>query len=144
MFLGLALLLGLGSGELTAVRVLLPCAAAVVVLAVLWPPKVTAGPGWLAVRSLLRTRRVRTDALVGVWRIGEVSVSLVLRDRFGGRVEFAPDTLVANPLLWHLLDAGVRRSREQGTLRTGTRVLDELGERVDGQAREILRASGLG
>src|SRR4051812_30661553 len=80
VFFGPALLLSWGSGELTAPRVLLLSAAAVVVLAALWPLRVTAGEGWLAVRNLLRTRTVRTDALVGVWRIGEVSVGLVLRD----------------------------------------------------------------
>lgn len=142
-FLGLTLLLDWGSGGLTAPRAGLWAGLAVALLAVLWRPRVVAGQGWLTVRDLLRTRRVRTDALVGVELTGEIAVRLVLSDAYGGRVVLDPRILVANPLVWHLLDTGVRRSRERAVLRHGEQVLRELGERVDGDtAREILRASG--
>ena len=52
--------------------------------------------------------------------------------------------LDANPLVWHLFDAGVRRSLDRGTLRHGTYVLRELADRIDSQeARAVLKASGL-
>ncbi|WP_235092243.1 hypothetical protein [Streptomyces sp. A1-5] len=50
----------------------------------------------------------------------------------------------ANPLIWHLLDAGARRSLALGTLRHGTHALGELADRIDGEeARGVLKASGL-
>jgi hypothetical protein len=123
------------------------------VFAVLLPPRVTAGEGWLAVRGPGRERRVRTDALVVVGLYGPVAQRLVLWDAYGGRLELNPRVLAANPLLWHLLDTGARRSRERGTLRSGTDVLRELGMgappsgiwgRIDGEtARAVLRTSGL-
>lgn len=57
---------------------------------------------------------------------------LVLRDTYGGSVALGPETLVANPLLWHRLDAGAHRLRERGTLRYGVSTLRQLGERIDG------------
>jgi len=141
--LGLAMLLDWDSGGLTVPRAVLWAGLAIVVFAVLLPPRVVAGDGRLTVRGLVRTRRVRTDALVGAWQSGEFARCLVLRDVYGGRVELDPRILVANPLLWHLLDGGVRRSRERGTLRYGAQVLAGLGERVDEEAGAILRASGV-
>ncbi|MBM9510316.1 hypothetical protein ITX44_38310 [Streptomyces sp. KK5PA1] len=131
------------SGGLTPARAALWAGVAAVLLLVLWPVRVTAGPGWLAVRGLLRTRRVRTDALAGAWRVGNVSAALVLKDVYGGRVELAPEILLTNPLVWHLVDAGARRSRERGTLRTGGALLDRIGRLIDAQAGMILRTSGL-
>jgi hypothetical protein len=143
-FAGAATLLDWGSGGLTLLRADLWSALGAVVFMVLRPPRVTAGDGWLAVRGLLRERRVRTDALVAVCRHGSVTTRLILRDVYGGYAELDPDVLIANPLLWHRLDAGARRSRERGTLRQGTTVLRELGERIDdGTARAVLKASGL-
>ncbi|SEO81055.1 hypothetical protein [Actinacidiphila rubida] len=139
----LAMLAEADSGDLGAAYAAATLGAALVVLALLWPPRVTAGQGRLAVRGLLRTRTVRTDALAGMWLIGDLATSLVLRDVDGRRVELDSETVVANPLLWHLLEAGVHRSQERGTLRTGARVLDALAHRVDGEAAAILRASGL-
>ncbi|MET7933024.1 hypothetical protein [Streptomyces sp. NPDC005322] len=137
-------LLDWGSGGLTPLRADLWAALGAVLFMVLQPPRVTAGDGWLAVRGLLRERRVCTDALVAVCRYGSVTTRLVLRDAYGGFVELDPDVLVANPLLWHRLDAGARRSRERGTLRQGATVLRELGERIDGgTAHDVLKASGL-
>ncbi|MGW5256300.1 hypothetical protein ACWERW_25440 [Streptomyces sp. NPDC004012] len=73
-----------------------------------------------------------------------VSCHLVLRDVHGHRMQLDPRVLVANPLLWHLLDTGVRRSLERGTLRHGADVLERLGRRIDDEAMEaVLRASGL-
>lgn len=131
------------SGDVSATHSAVTLGAALGVLAMLWPAQVTAGEGWLTVRGLLRTRRVRTDALAGMWLIGDLASSLVLRDVHGCRVELDSETVVANPLLWHLLESGVHRSQQCGTLRTGARVLDGLGRRVDGEAAAILRASGL-
>jgi hypothetical protein len=143
-FLGTALLLDWGSGGLTLARAVLWTALALGLFAVLLPSRVVAGKDRLAVHGLVRTQKVRTDALVGVWQSGEVTVRLVLRDAYGGRVEIDPRVLVADPLLWHLVDTGARRSREHGTLRYGSPVLRELGERVDGDtARAIFLASGL-
>ncbi|MFH8404819.1 hypothetical protein ACH4FX_08585 [Streptomyces sp. NPDC018019] len=119
-------------------------AIAVVLLAALFPARVTAGTDWLAVRGLLRERRVRTDLLVLVHRSDGMAPRLVLRDVAGGRVEFDPKVLTANPALWHLLDTGARQSRERGLLRSGSHVLRALGDRVDRDgAREIFEASGL-
>jgi hypothetical protein len=68
----------------------------------------------------------------------------VLRDAGGNRVEFDPHVLIANPLLWHELDRGARRSRAHGLLDDGQAVLADLAERVDGTAvRELLERSGL-
>ncbi|MBL1097540.1 hypothetical protein JK363_12775 [Streptomyces sp. 205] len=143
-FVVLTTLLDWGSGGLTVGRADLWALIGAVVFMVLRPARVTAGDGWLAVRGLLCERRVRTDALVSVMEYGSISTRLVLRDAHGHAVELDPDVLVANPLLWHRLDAGARRSRQRGTLRHGAAVLDRLGERIDGgTAREILKASGL-
>jgi hypothetical protein len=139
----MALLAEADTGDLNVPHTLVTCGVALVVLALLWPAQVVAGEGWLTVRSLLRTRRVRTDALAAVWLVGDLSACLVLRDVHGGRVELDPEVVVADPLLWHLLETGVHRSQERGSLRTGRRVLAGLGERVDGEAGAILRASGL-
>ncbi|MEU8827705.1 hypothetical protein [Streptomyces sp. NPDC048636] len=144
MFVALTTLLDWGSGGLTVGRADLWALIGAVVFTVLRPARVTAGDGWLAVQGLLRERRVRTDALVTVVQYGSVSTRLVLRDAHGHAVELDPEVLVANPLLWHRLDAGARRSRQRGTLRRGSAVLDRLGERIDGDtARAILKASGL-
>ncbi|MFD0384005.1 hypothetical protein ACFQ2B_22010 [Streptomyces stramineus] len=48
------------------------------------------------------------------------------------------------PLLWHQLDTGARRSRESGLLREGAAHLAALAERVDGEgARRLLESAGL-
>jgi hypothetical protein len=144
LFGTLAFLIDWDAGTLTGPRALLWAALATAVGVVLLPQRVSAGPGWLAVRTLLRRRVVRTDALTAVRQYDGVSSHLVLRDVHGHRLELDPRILAANPLLWHELDTGVRRSLERGTLRQGTDVLDRLGHRIDGEAAEgVLRASGL-
>ncbi|MFF3270612.1 hypothetical protein ACFYWU_06700 [Streptomyces chrestomyceticus] len=119
-------------------------ALALVLFAALFPARVTAGAGWLAVRGLLRERRVRTDLLVLVHRSDGMAPRLVLRDALGDRVELDPKVLTADPTLWHLLDTGARLSRERGLLRSGSEVLRVLGECVDRDgARKVFEASGM-
>ncbi|MFD4232167.1 hypothetical protein [Streptomyces sp. NPDC058545] len=131
LLLGLLLLIDVGSGRLTGLRALMWVALAVLLLVVLVPPRVTAGEGWLASRSLLRRRRVRTDSLVAVrWSDG-VSLRLVLRDLDGARVEVDPRVLIANPHLWQLVDAGACSSLGRGTLLCGATALRQLSERID-------------
>ena len=133
------------AGTLTPARALLWLALAAGVFAVLLPHRVTAGPGWLAVRGPVRRRMVRTDALTGLRQYGGVSSHLVLRDACGHRLELDPRVLVANPLLWHELDTGVRDSLEKGTLgRQGADVLRGLVHLIDDEtALSVLRASGI-
>jgi hypothetical protein len=144
LFCALSLLVDWDAGSLTPVRALLWVTLSAAVCAVLLPRRVSAGPGWLAVRSSWRRHVVRTDALVSVRQYDGVSSHLVLRDAHGHRLELDPRVLTANPLLWHELDTGVRRSLERGTLLRGADVLHRLGRRIDDETvRAVLRASGL-
>ncbi|MEU4097667.1 hypothetical protein [Streptomyces sp. NPDC026673] len=144
-FLCLAVALDAAAGTLTARRAALWPALAAVVLVLLCPSRVTAGDGWLAVRGPLRERRVRTDALTVVRQSPGLSRHLILWDADDRWLELDPRVLEADPLLWHRLDAGARRSRDDGTLREGAEVLGRLGERIDGAAaRAVLEASGMG
>ncbi|MER6535644.1 hypothetical protein ACWDE0_17530 [Streptomyces sp. 900105755] len=143
-FGGLTFAVDWDAGTLTPARALLWVTLSAAILVVLLPARVTAGPGWLAVRGALRRRTVRTDSLVSVGQYGDVAAHLVLRDTRGNRLELDPAVLHANPLLWHELDTGVRRSVERGTLRRGTEVLARLGHEIDDtNARAVLAASGL-
>lgn len=140
----MSLLVDWDAGSLTPLRALLWVTLASAACAVLLPQRVSAGPGWLAVRTPWRRRVVRTDALAAVRQYDGVSSHLVLRDVHGHRLELDPRILAADPLLWHELDTGVRRSLERGTLRQGADVLDRLGHRIDEEtAQAVLRASGL-
>ncbi|MDO0909865.1 hypothetical protein QQM39_03000 [Streptomyces sp. DT2A-34] len=116
----------------------------VLLLIVLTPARISVERRGLDARGLFTHHRVRTDHLVSV-RISEgVSRRLVLRDAYGERVVLDPRVLAANPLIWHALDEGARRSRESGTLVCGSRVLEELGRRIDSaECRGILKATGL-
>ncbi|UXY26281.1 hypothetical protein [Streptomyces sp. HUAS TT20] len=143
-FLGMALLVDWDAGTLTCPRALLWIALSAAAFCVLLPHCVTAGPGRLSVHGLARRQTVHTDALVAVRQYGGVSSHLVLRDTHGHRLEVDPRVLVANPLIWHELDTGVRRSLQRGTLREGTDVLERLGHEIDDStARAVLEASGL-
>ncbi|MFD4601151.1 hypothetical protein ACFWPQ_24365 [Streptomyces sp. NPDC058464] len=143
-FGGLTILVDWDAGTLTPARALLWVTLSAAILTMLLPARVTAGPGWLAVRGPLRRRTVRTDSLVYVGQYGDVAAHLVLRDTHGSRLELDPGVLHANPLLWHELDTGVRRSVERGTLRRGADVLAQLGHEIDDtNARAVLDASGL-
>ncbi|MDT3400139.1 hypothetical protein RKE29_26550 [Streptomyces sp. B1866] len=143
-FAALTAALDWASGGLTPARADVWLALGGLLFSVLRPPRVTAGPGWLAVRGLVRTHRVRTDALTGVQLYDGPAPRLVLRDADGGHVAFDARVLSAAPLLWHALETGARRSAERGTLRYGAWALRRLARRIDGgTARAVLRASGL-
>lgn len=144
LFGTMSLLVDWDAGSLTPPRVVLWLGMSAALFAVLLPPRVTAGAGWLAVRGPWRRRVVRTDALTTVRRYDGVSSHLVLCDAHGHRLELDPRVLAANPLIWHELDTGVRRSLRRGTLLQGADVLDRLGRSIDDEtARAVLRASGL-
>lgn len=144
IFLGMTLLVDWDAHTLTPARTLLWLTMTTALFTILLPERVTAGPGWLAVQGLVRRRRVRTDALVAIRQYGDLSAHLILRDTDGHRLELDPRTLIANPLLWHELDSGVRRSQKRGTLREGTDVLESLRHQIDdATARAVLRASGM-
>jgi hypothetical protein len=144
VFAALTLLIDWDAGTLTAARALLWTALSAAIFVMLLPHRVTAGPGWLAVRGPLRRQTVRTDALTSLQQYGDVSTHLVLRDAYGHRLELDPRVLATNPFLWHELDTGVRRSFKRGTLRQGTDVLEHLGRQIDDEtAQAVLRASGL-
>ncbi|MFF2507548.1 hypothetical protein ACFVTY_29815 [Streptomyces sp. NPDC058067] len=144
VFCALSLLVDWDAGSLSPVRAVLWFALSAAVCAVLLPQRVSAGPGWLAVRTPWRRYVVRTDALAAVRQYGGISSPVVLRDIYGHRLELDPRTLAANPLLWHELDTGVRRSLERGTLRHGADDLARLGHRIDDEtAQAVLRASGI-
>ncbi|MFF1839633.1 hypothetical protein ACFVXE_36520 [Streptomyces sp. NPDC058231] len=142
--LGLLLAVDAVAGRLTWLRVLLWTAVAATLCVVLLPPRVCAGPGWLASRGLLRGTTVRTDRLVSVrWSDG-VSQRLLLRDADGCRVELDPRVLIANPALWHRLDQDARTCVERGTLLCGATALRRLGDRIDRRtARTVFEVSGL-
>ncbi|NUQ97252.1 MAG: hypothetical protein HOV97_39905 [Nonomuraea sp.] len=143
-FLTMTLLVDWDAGSLTPLRTLLWVALSTAVCAVLLPPRVTAGPGWLAVRAPWRRRVIHTDALTAVRQYDGVSSHLVLRDIHGHSLYLDPRILAANPLLWHELDTGVRRSLEHGTLRLGAEVMERLGHHIDDEAvQAVLRASGI-
>ncbi|MCA6091553.1 hypothetical protein LE181_05145 [Streptomyces sp. SCA3-4] len=141
---GVLLLADLARGGLDWERGCSWTAIGAALVAVLRPPRITAGEDWLAARGLLREHRVRTDLLTQVRRADGVAPRLVLRDVGGNRVELDPAVLAANPLLWHRLDAGARRSRERGLLREGAVPLAALAARIDGEgARRLLKSAGL-
>ncbi|MER7395922.1 hypothetical protein ABT381_10440 [Streptomyces sp. NPDC000151] len=142
--LGLLLLLDGGTGRLTPPRAVLWAGLAALLFAVLLPPRVSAGPGWLAVHGLLGERRVRTDLLVSVRRLDGVAQRLVLRDMRGGRVEIDPAVLTGDPALWRFVAAGARTSAERGLLLCGTVAMRQLARHVDSEtARLVFKVSGL-
>ncbi|WP_327725043.1 hypothetical protein [Streptomyces europaeiscabiei] len=144
LFCAMSLLVDWDAGSLTLPRALLWITLSGAVLTILLPPRVTAGPGRLTVSGPWREQTVRTDALVAAHQYGVVSSCLVLHDTHGHRLELDPDVLAANPLIWHELDTGVRRSVERGTLLQGADILEQLGHRIDDETtRAVLRASGL-
>ncbi|MCX5055136.1 MULTISPECIES: hypothetical protein [unclassified Streptomyces] len=144
VFGAMTMLVDWDASTLSPARTLLWLTLSAAVFAVLLPPRVTAGPGWIAVRGPVHRGMVRTDLLVAVRQYAGVSSHLVLRDARGNCLHLDPRVLAANPLLWHELDTGMRRSLERGTLRQGTDVLRRIGHRIDDEtAQAVLRASGL-
>lgn len=141
---GLVLLVDWANGTLDPLRFVLWAGLSALLYLVLHPVRVTAGPGWLAVRGLGRRRHVCTGLLTAVRHSQGVAARLVLCDSLGNRVEIDPQVLVDNPLLLHRLDTGARAARDAGLLRTGCVELRRLTARVDGAAaRAVFEASDL-
>ncbi|MFI0821328.1 hypothetical protein ACH4TX_37815 [Streptomyces sp. NPDC021098] len=89
-------------------------------------------------------RIAATDALVSIRQDGKIATRIVLRDAYGCSMAFEPRVLLDDPLLWHGLETGARRSLERGTWRHGEDTLRRLGERIDGgTTHAVLKASGL-
>ncbi len=131
-------------GRLDALRAALWTGLACLLLGILLPPRVSAGPGLLTVRGLLVERSVRTGSLVSVRRSGGVTQRLVLKDTHGAMVEIDPAVLVRNPALWHRLDTDALTSVRRGTLLRGTAELRRLAAHVDREtARTVFQVSGL-
>lgn len=144
LFLVSLAVLDLLGERLAPTRCALWTGLALLVFAILVPPRVSAVPGRLSSRGLLTTREVRTDALVSVRWADGVAQRLVLRDGAGRRLELDPGVLVRNPALWHRVDADVRTAVRAGTLLCGVTAMRQLAERVDREsARDVFRASGL-
>ncbi|MFF3419690.1 hypothetical protein ACFYW9_34170 [Streptomyces sp. NPDC002698] len=140
----LLLLIDWGAGSLTATRGALWAGLGVLLFLILFPPRVTAGEGWLTSRGPLRKRSVRTDLLVSVRTLDGVSQRLVLRDVLGGRVEISPQVLLDNPDLWHRLEEDAHRSATRGSLTCGQTALRRISERIDREnARTVFKVSGL-
>lgn len=144
VLLGLLFLVDGAAGNLSPLRGLLWVGLAALLFAVLLPPRVTGGEGWLCSRGLLRSHRVRTDRLVSVrWHDG-VARRVVLRDLDGARVELDPRVLTGDPVLRAHLEEGARLSRENGVLISGAGALRRLSRRVDSETADIVfRISGL-
>ncbi|KKD07725.1 hypothetical protein TN53_12095 [Streptomyces sp. WM6386] len=144
LLFGTLVLLDWGLVRLTVMRAGWWAALAVLLLIILTPPRVSAANGGLDSRGILTYHQVRTDRLVTI-RVSEgVTPRLILTDTSGGRLVLDPRVLVANPLLWHQLDQGARRSIEQGILRCGMPALERLGRRIDDEVcRGILRNSSM-
>lgn len=139
-----ALALDAAAGTLTVPRALLWTATAVVLLAVLVPPRITAGGGRLTVRGLLRTRRIRTDLLVGARLEGTTDRRLVLRDAFGSRLEVDARAVAESPFLRHELDTGARRSHAAGLLADPSAVHTLTTAADKAEARALVEDAGLG
>ncbi|MCS0600649.1 hypothetical protein NX794_05300 [Streptomyces sp. LP11] len=140
----LLLLIDGAAGSLSWWRAGLWLVLALLLLLVLFPARVSAGPGWLATRRLLRTRRVRTDLLTAVRPEEGVTQRLILRDALGNRIEIDPEVLVRNPGLWYRLAEGARAAEAAGTLLSGTTALHRLARRLDtAAALGAFRESGL-
>ncbi|MFJ2769699.1 hypothetical protein [Streptomyces sp. NPDC087300] len=140
----LVLLVDWANGTFGALRFVLWAGLSALLYLVLHPVRVTAGPGWLAVRGLGRRRHVCTGLLTAVRHSEGVASRLVLCDSLGNRVELDPQVLVDNPLLLHRLDTGARAARDAGLLRTGCVELQRLTARVDrAAARAVFEASDL-
>ncbi|MFD6887437.1 hypothetical protein [Streptomyces sp. NPDC059957] len=132
-------------GFVSMLRASLWIGLGLVLLAVLWPAKVSAAPGLLTARGLVRRHHVHTDRLASVaWHNG-IAQRLLLEDLDGNRAEVDPRVFVANPALWHVLDRDIRASLSHGTMRDGRQALRQLSRLIDGEAsRTVFKISGLG
>jgi hypothetical protein len=141
--LGVTVLLDGMDGTMSLPRTLTWIVLAALLFAVLLPPRTTAGDGWLAVRGLLRTHRVRTDHLVSVCTDGAIDRRVLLRDAFGARAAVDRRVLIANPFLWHQLDQGARHSHAAGLL-PDRAALRDLAETIDtAESRTLLISANL-
>ncbi|RSS92029.1 hypothetical protein EF903_10185 [Streptomyces sp. WAC05292] len=115
-----------------------------VLFVVLWPTRVSAAPGRLTTRGLVRRRRVRTDRLASVvWHDG-LAQRLVLTDTDGNRVELDPRVLTANPPLWHRVGQDIDTSVARGTLAEGVAPMRRLSRLIDSEtAQAVFRVSAL-
>lgn len=141
----LVVLVDLANGTLDVLRSGLWAGLSGLLYLILHPVRVAAGPGWLAVRGLVRRRHVCTGLLTAVrYSKGGVAARLVLCDSLGNRVEVDPQVLAENPLLLHRLEVGARDAVACGLLRTGSEVLGRLSARLDGDAAKgVFEVSGL-
>ncbi len=140
----LLLLVDLVAGDFTLWRGALWLGLSLLLLVVLYPPRVRAGVGWLSSRGPLRGHRVRTDLLVCVRCADGLGRRLVLRDTFGDRVEIDPRVLLDNPALWHRLDTDLHTSVSRGLLTYGAPALHRVTRRIDREtALTVFRISGL-
>ncbi|MEU0398414.1 hypothetical protein ABZ208_37875 [Streptomyces sp. NPDC006208] len=143
LLLGLLVVVDAGNGTLSGGRSALWAGLSVVLFVVLLPARVTAGRGWIHSRGVLVAQHVRTDRLVCADRSDGVAQRLLLRDADGRTLRLDPRVLVADPRLWHLPAAGIRVSRDIGTLRYGGTALHELSARIDDDTAEVIfRISG--
>jgi hypothetical protein len=143
-FLALLVLVDAAAGTFTVARAAMWVGLALLLFLVLVPPRVTAGEGWLAVRTLRGNRCVRTDRLVSAHTSGHACQRLVLRDALGGRVEFDSQVLIANPALWHRLDTNAHSTAcdDHATVRLAA--LRRLSERIDRETvRAVFKISGM-
>ncbi|WP_407835813.1 hypothetical protein ACE1OC_03895 [Streptomyces sp. DSM 116496] len=133
------------AGSISGTRALLWTGLGLVLFAVLWPAKVSAVPGLLTTRGLVRRHHVHTDRLASVnWHDG-IAQRLLLEDTDGNRAEVDPRVFAANPPLWHLLDRDIRTSLSHGTMRDGQQALRRLSRTIDREAsRTVFKVSGLG
>ncbi|MER5972674.1 hypothetical protein ABT112_23580 [Streptomyces sp. NPDC002055] len=145
LLLGTSLLIDAGAHGPTLLRTTGWIALATILLVVLLPARVSAGPGRLTIRELWVTRTVRTDRLTAVdWPVGSAR-RLVLTDADGVRAEVDLRVLIANPALWLRLEADVLLARERGTLVRGTAGLARLSLHIDRETtRSVAKVSGLG
>ncbi|MDD9380036.1 hypothetical protein M8Z33_25940 [Streptomyces sp. ZAF1911] len=96
-FPSLLVVVDTAAGFVTVLRASLWIGLGLVLLAVLWPTKVSAAPGLLTARGLVRRHHVHTDRLASVtWHNG-IAQRLLLEDIDGNRAEVDPRVFVANP-----------------------------------------------
>ncbi|MFI9610463.1 hypothetical protein ACIHCM_01920 [Streptomyces sp. NPDC052023] len=142
--LGLLVLVDAAAGTFTAARAVLWSGLALLLFLVLMPPRVTAGEGWLAVRTLRGTHRVRTDRLVAARVTGHACQRLLLRDALGGQAECDIQVLITNPALWHRLDTDARTSADGKRHAPRLAALRTLSDRIDREtALAVFKVSGM-
>ncbi|MCM1973036.1 MULTISPECIES: hypothetical protein [unclassified Streptomyces] len=133
------------AGTLNALRALLWAGLGLVLFTVLWPTMVSADPGLLTARGLIRRHQVHTDRLASVtWHNG-IAQRLLLEDTDGNRAEVDPRVFAANPALWHVLDRDIRTSLSRGTLHGGRQALRQLSRVIEREtSHTVFKVSGLG